>query len=111
MNFTRYFHLASYGTIAAAALALFVAGGTGVFLAVAFAIVTLVAWKLEGTRWQFSERTALIIILAALPLFYLDWRVLHVFSGLPEGTIGGNKRVGKSSASRSRRDQVFVMGL
>ena len=79
MNFNTYFRLASYATIAAAALALFVAGGTGIWLAAAFAIVMVVAWKLEGTRWQFSERTALIIILASLPLFYLDWRALPVF--------------------------------
>ena len=79
MNFTTYFRLASYATIAAAALALVVAGGVGVWLAAVFAVVIVVAWKLEGTRWQFSERAALIIILVALPLFYLDWRLLQVF--------------------------------
>ena len=79
MNFSTYFRLASYATIAAAALALFVAGGTGAGLAVAFAVVLIAAWKLEGTRWQFSERAALIIILVSLPLFYLDWRLLPVF--------------------------------
>src|SRR2546425_9042862 len=78
MTFNTYFRLASYATIAAAAVALFVAGGTGIWLAAAFAIVMVVAWKLEGTRWQFSERAALIIILASLPLFYLDWRLLPV---------------------------------
>src|SRR5712671_419756 len=79
MNFNTYFRLASYATVAAAALALFVAGGTGLWLAAAFATVMVVAWKLEGTRWQFTERTALIIILVSLPLFYLDWRLLPVF--------------------------------
>ena len=79
MNFNTYFRLASFATMAAAALALFVAGGTGIWLATAFALVTVVAWKLEGTRWQFSERAALIIILVSLPLFYLDWRLLHLF--------------------------------
>ena len=79
MNFNTYFRFASYATIAAAALALFVAGGTGIWLAVAFSLVTIIAWKLEGTCWQFSERVALIIILVSLPLFYLDWRALPVF--------------------------------
>ena len=79
MNFSTYFRLASYATVAAAALVLVVAGGVGVWLAAVFAIVTVVAWKLEGTRRQFSERAALIIILVALPLFYLDWRLLHLF--------------------------------
>src|SRR5260370_10660859 len=79
MKFGTYFRAASYATIAAAALALFVAGGTGLSLAAAFAIIMVIAWNLEGTRWQFSERTALIIILVLLPLFYLDWRLLHLF--------------------------------
>src|SRR5258706_3147169 len=79
MNFNTYFRLASYATVAAAALAMFVAGGAGLWLAAAFATVMVVAWKLEDTRWQFTERTALIIILVSLPLFYLDWRLLPVF--------------------------------
>ena len=36
----------------------------------------LVAWKLERTKWQISERIALIAILVSLPLFYLDWTIL-----------------------------------
>ncbi len=76
MNFNTYFRLTSYATIAAAALALFVAGGVGAWLSVAFAIVMIAAWKLEGTRWQLSERIALVVILVSLPIFYLDWRIL-----------------------------------
>src|SRR2546425_946080 len=76
MNFNTYFRLTSYATVAAAALALFVAGGAGAWLSVAFAIVMIGAWKLEGTRWQLSERIALIVILVSLPIFYLDWRIL-----------------------------------
>src|SRR5438128_3919813 len=78
MSFNTYFRLASYFTVASAALALFVAGGVGVGLAAVFALVMIVAFKLEGTRWQFSERVALVVILASLPLFYLDWRILNV---------------------------------
>jgi transglutaminase-like putative cysteine protease len=76
MTFTTYFRLASYATVAAATLALFVAGGVGGWLAVVFAVVTIGAWKLEGSRWQLSERVALIVILGSLPLFYADWRML-----------------------------------
>jgi Ca2+/Na+ antiporter len=76
MRFTTYFRLTSYATIAAAALALFVAHGVSVWLAIAFALVTIAAWKLEGTRWQLSERVALAVILLSLPLFYIDWRLL-----------------------------------
>jgi Ca2+/Na+ antiporter len=76
MKFSTYFRLASYATIAAATLTLFIAGGTGAGLALAFAVVLIAAWKFEGTRWQLSERAALIVILVSLPLFYVDWRVL-----------------------------------
>ena len=76
MQFGTYFRLTSYATVAAAGLALLVAGGVGAWLSVAFAIVMIAAWKLEGTRWQMSERLALIIIVASLPIFYLDWRIL-----------------------------------
>src|SRR6266853_2058474 len=76
MQFSTYFRLTSYATIAAAALALFVSGGVGAWLAGAFALLMIVAWKLEGTRWQLSERVALVVILISLPLFYLDWRIL-----------------------------------
>jgi protein-glutamine gamma-glutamyltransferase len=75
VNFNTYFRLTSYATVAAAALALFVAGGVGVWLAVAFAIAMIAAWKLEGTRWQLTERIALIVILISIPIFYFDWRV------------------------------------
>ena len=76
MNFNTYFRLTSYATVASAALALFVAGGVGVGLAAVFAVVLIVGWNLKGTRWQLSERIALIVILVSLPIFYLDWRIL-----------------------------------
>lgn len=80
MKFDDYFRFTSYATIAAAALALFVAGGVGAWLVAAFALVMLIAWKLEGTRWQLTERLALVLILISLPVFYFDWRVLTPFS-------------------------------
>ena len=76
MQFATYFRLASYATVAASAIALSVAGGVSVWLAAAFTVVMVVAFKLEGTRWQFSERIALAVILSSIPAFYLDWRVL-----------------------------------
>src|SRR2546423_7183984 len=75
MSFNTYFRLASYLTIAAAALALFVSGGMSAWLVGAFALVLVGGWKLEGTRWQLTERVALAVILVSLPIFYFDWRV------------------------------------
>jgi len=76
MEFGAYFRLMSYATIASAALALVVAGGVNVWLAGSFALVMLIAWKLEPTRWQLTERVALVVILISIPIFYLDWQVL-----------------------------------
>src|SRR5258706_4714529 len=76
MSFSTYFRLTSYATIAAAALALLISGGVSLYLTIAFAIVMIAAWKLEGTRWQLTERMALVVIIVSLPIFYFDWRVL-----------------------------------
>ena len=62
--------------VAAAALALFGAGGVSGWLVGAFILIAVVAFKLEGTRWQFTERVALVLILVSIPIFYFDWRVL-----------------------------------
>lgn len=88
MNFSTYFRLTSYATIAASALALFVAGGVGIWLAGAFVFVMIVAFKLEGTRWQMTERIALAAILISLPVFYVDWRV---FTPLLLNSFGDTK--------------------
>jgi len=76
MQFGTYFRLMSYATVACAALALLVAGGVNVWLAAAFGLVMILGWKLEQTRWQLTERVALVVILLSIPVFYLDWRVL-----------------------------------
>ena len=82
MQFSSYFRIASYATIGSAVLALFVAGGTGGWLIATFALVMLAAFNLEGTRWQFSERIALAVILSSIPVFYFDWRVLTPYLDL-----------------------------
>ena len=76
MQFATYFRIASYATVAVSAMALSVAGGVSVWLVVTFGLVMVLAFKLEGARWQFSERIALAVILSSIPVFYLDWRLL-----------------------------------
>lgn len=92
MEFTSYFRLTSYATIAAAALALYVAGGVGLWLLGLFALVMIVAFKLEDTRWQLSEKLALGVILFSIPFFYLDWQILTPYlqtQSLETGRRGG----------------------
>src|SRR5687767_13273207 len=73
MKFLTYFRAFSYAMIGVAMLALVLAGGLDYGLALAFLVVMIVSWKLEGTRWQLPERFGLAIVLLSIPLFYLDW--------------------------------------
>ena len=58
------------------AVTLFGAGGASGWLVGGFFVIATVAFSLEDTRWQFSERVALVLILLSIPVFYFDWRVL-----------------------------------
>jgi protein-glutamine gamma-glutamyltransferase len=74
MKFLTYFQAFSYAMIAVAMLALVMAGGLSYGLALAFLVVMIVSWNLEGTRWQLPERYGLAIVLLSIPLFYVDWQ-------------------------------------
>ncbi len=74
MNFDGYFKFTSYAVIACGALALLVSGGISAAIAFIFAVAMIVAWRFEGTKWQFSERFGLVLIVLALPFYYLDWQ-------------------------------------
>lgn len=75
--------------IAVAALALVLSGGLHVGLAFIFAAVIVLAWNIEGTRWQLSERVGLVMVLLSIPLFFLDWQYQKAI-GEPVGRLGVN---------------------
>jgi hypothetical protein len=89
MGFDTYFRASSYAMIACAMLALALAGGMHASLVVTFAALMVVAWNLEGTKWQLSERTGLVVVLFSVPLFILDWQYQKA-SGEPAGRFGVN---------------------
>ena len=89
MNFDTYFRFCSYAMIATATIALLLAGGLNVWLAGLFAVVMIVAWRLEGSKWQLSERVGLVVVLLAIPLFFADWEYQKAFGELRE-RIGVN---------------------
>src|SRR5205085_3805856 len=76
MSFNSFFRISSYAMVGCGALALTVSGGLSGGLASAFGLLLVVAWKLESTRWQLSERVGLVVVLLSLPLFYFDWQFL-----------------------------------
>ncbi|HSS19025.1 MAG TPA: DUF3488 and transglutaminase-like domain-containing protein [Pyrinomonadaceae bacterium] len=87
MNFKTYFQAFSYSTVAIATLVLLLAGGVSLLLALLFWLVMIGAWKLEGTKWQLSERTVLIVVIVSMPLFFLDWKYQQL-SGDNVGRLG-----------------------
>src|SRR5687767_4450310 len=87
MTFDTYFKASSYAMIAVAMLALMLAGGLHVGLATVFAVVMILAWNLEGTKWQFSERVGLAVVLISIPLFLLDWKYQRSLGEAP-GRLG-----------------------
>src|SRR5215213_8226834 len=87
MKFLTYFRAFSYAMIAVAMLALVLAGGLSVPLALLFSLVMIGSWKLEGTRWQLPERIGLGIVLLSIPLFYLDWHY-QKYTGEPVERLG-----------------------
>ncbi|HEX8922308.1 MAG TPA: transglutaminaseTgpA domain-containing protein [Pyrinomonadaceae bacterium] len=89
MAFDTFFRVSSYAMVACGALALAVSDGLSEGLAVLFGVLLIIAWKLEGSKWQLPERVGLVVVLLSLPLFYLDWQF---FSG-----GGSNEKVGVSA--------------
>ena len=75
MSFESYFRACSYAMIACGVLALAVSGGVSPLLGFAFAAVLFASWKLSDTRWLLSERAGMVVVLLALPAFYLDWTI------------------------------------
>jgi len=52
MSLENYFRAFSYATIAVATLALVLAGGLNLALAILFFALLIAAWKLEGGKWS-----------------------------------------------------------
>src|SRR5688500_2505141 len=89
MNFERLFQILSYAAVLCGFFALWISGifgvlGTGLFLAALIA-----GWFLERSRYQVSERLGTVLIVLALPAFYLLMRVGFFHSGTSESEIPG----------------------
>src|SRR6266852_8303405 len=89
MSLETYFRAFSYATIAVATLALVLAGGLNLALAILFFAIVIAAWKLEGGKWQLSERMGLVAVLLSIPLFFFDWQYQKAI-GEPVGRLGVN---------------------
>jgi hypothetical protein len=89
MSLEIYFRAFSYATVAVATLTLMLAGGLSVGLAALLLLCMVAAWIAEGTKWQLSERIGLVVVLLAIPLFFLDWNYQKTI-GEPAARVGVN---------------------
>src|SRR5690606_5261380 len=65
----------SYAVAFCGFLTLWVSGTFGIVASVLYLGAMAVAWRIEGTKWQISERAGTVMIVLALPFFYLAWRI------------------------------------
>jgi hypothetical protein len=74
MNFDKFFKFVSYAVVFCGFLALWVSGGSGLFVSILFLAVLVSSWFLESSRWQVSERVGTVLMIFTIPLFYIDWK-------------------------------------
>lgn len=89
-NFEKMFKVISYGVAFCGLLSLFSAGGIGLFTAVVFFGVLVLAWFLEKTKWQLTEKLGVFLIFLIVPFFYLDWKFQISGFSTREAFAGGN---------------------
>ena len=75
MSFETFFRLISYAAVFCGFLSLWVSGSLGAVVSVVFLSLMVAAWLLEDTRWQISEKLGTALIVLALPVFIVAWRL------------------------------------
>ena len=75
MSFEKFFRLISYAAVFCGFLSLWVSGSLGAIVSIVFLSVMVVAWLLEDTKWQISEKIGTALIVLALPAFIVAWRL------------------------------------
>ncbi|HMQ03297.1 MAG TPA: DUF3488 and transglutaminase-like domain-containing protein [Pyrinomonadaceae bacterium] len=115
MTFETLFKSLSYLVVLCGFLAMWVSGTFGLFGSALFIVVMITAWNLEDTRWQVSERLGTVLIVAALPAYYLAWRFgFFGFSGsgaMVAGVLGRlilSLTAIKLLQRKSDRDWIFL---
>jgi hypothetical protein len=74
MNTERSLMALSYAAVFCGFLSLWTSGAFGVVGGLFFIALMAIAWLIEGTRFQLSERVGTVLILLAIPVFYILWR-------------------------------------
>lgn len=115
ISFEKFFYAISYGVAFSGLLSLYVSGGIGILETLVFIVVAFAAWFLENSRWQLSEKIAVIIIFLVIPLFYIDWKYQFIGT-VGEGFVAAGSLarlilflcVVKLLQKKSDRDWIFI---
>lgn len=89
MKFETLFRVLSYAAVFCGFASLWVSGTFGVIGTGLFITVMVAAWGIEGSKWQVSERLGTVLIVAAMPLFYLFWKFRILDFGSSEAMLPG----------------------
>jgi protein-glutamine gamma-glutamyltransferase len=114
-NFEGFFKAISYGVAFCGLLSLYISGGVGILVCSLFLITALIAWFLENSRWQISEKIAVAIIFLVIPLFYVDWKY-QIIGSVGEGFVAAGSLARlivflcavKLLQKKSDRDWIFI---
>ena len=74
MSFDKQFRFVSYLAVFCGFFAVWISASFGIFETVLFTGTVLIAWNIEGRRWQISERIGTTLVVFALPIYYVLWR-------------------------------------
>lgn len=74
MDFDKLFKILSYLAVFCGFLAVWVSGTFGMVGTLLFPAIMAAAWAIEGSRWQLSERIGTLMVVAAVPFYYVAWR-------------------------------------
>ncbi len=89
MKFETFFKLISYAVVVCGFLSLLVSGGIGFLFGVGFLGLVAAAWTLENSRWQLSDRWGTVLVVLAIPAFYLVWKFRLASVGVGETALAG----------------------
>lgn len=89
MSFETFFRSISYAAVFCGFMALWVSGTFGILGTAVFIAIMIAAWFFEGSRWQISERLGTVLIVLALPAYYLAFKFqLISFAGTETVVVG-----------------------
>jgi protein-glutamine gamma-glutamyltransferase len=89
MSFEKLFRVLSYAAVFCGFLSLWISGTFGLFGTSLFIGIMALAWLLEDSRWQISERVGTVLIVLAMPLYYLLAKYQFFYFATTEAMLPG----------------------